>query len=155
MYPRHTDPNAPAILLVEDCDTDAYLIEQAFRKAGIANRFVRVCGASAALTHLNGAALGARAKGLVFVLLDLKMPDESGYEVLRWIRNHTEYHALPVVIVTGSEFPEEEAKSRQAGATAFYRKHLSFDSLVQLVCSTGAFWSLVPGREASSTFKAN
>jgi two-component system response regulator len=132
--------HTPEILLVEDCDSDALLIEQAFRKAGVANRLLRARSASAARSLL---CPDWPARRPVFVLLDLKLPDLSGYELLKWMRAEETLAGVPVVVVTGSENPEEEARSERAGADGFYRKHLSFEKLVQLVQETGATWSLV------------
>ena len=134
----------PKILLVEDSDSDALLIEQAFRKAGVANAFVRVGNGQAALHFLAQTSDQEECEARpLFVLLDLKLPDVSGYDLLRWIREQNDFSDLPVVVVTGSEVPDEQTRSQLAGATAFYRKHLSFEKLVDLVRSTGTYWSLV------------
>jgi CheY-like chemotaxis protein len=137
------DTEVPKILLVEDSDSDALLIERAFRKAGVANGLVRMSNGVAAKDYLQTVASSdVNYDTPLFVLLDLKLPGLSGHELLRWIRSEDALRNLPVVIVTGSERPEEQSAVELAGATAFYRKQLSFDKLVDLIHSTGAYWSL-------------
>jgi CheY-like chemotaxis protein len=137
------DTEVPKILLVEDSDSDALLIERAFRKAGVANGLIRMSNGVAAKDYLQTVASSdVNYDTPLFVLLDLKLPGLSGHELLRWIRSEDALRNLPVVIVTGSERPEEQSAVELAGATAFYRKQLSFDKLVDLIHSTGAYWSL-------------
>lgn len=55
------------------------------------------------------------------VLLDLGLPLEGGISVLNLLRNVLRT-ALPVIVVTGRQDPEEEASIRELGITAFLRK---------------------------------
>ncbi len=133
------------ILLVEDSDSDALLIEQTFRKARVANRLMRVPSARDAIHYLEGKTIFNNRHEYplpLFVLLDLKLPDITGYELLRWIRSRPESSKLPVVVVTGSEYPEESEVAGALGADAFFRKHLRFEQLIEMVHSIGATWSL-------------
>lgn len=135
----------PVILLVEDSDSDALLIEQAFRKARVLNRLLRVPNAREAMMYLEGkAGFGDRDQFPMplFVLMDLMLPDVTGYELLRWIRSRTEWSMLPIVVVTGSEYPEEENATNFLGANAFFRKNLRLENLIQMVRSVGASWAL-------------
>jgi DNA-binding response OmpR family regulator len=55
------------------------------------------------------------------ILLDLGLPLEGGISVLNLLRNVLRA-ALPVIVVTGRQDPEEEAAIRELGVTAFLRK---------------------------------
>ena len=136
---------APVILLVEDSESDTLLMEQAFRKARIANRLMRVPSAREAIDYLEGRAAYSDREEFplpIFILLDLSLPDATGYELLRWIRTKPEIRHLPVVVVTGSEYPEEREVAGEMGADAFFRKHPRFEKLIQMVSDIGASWSL-------------
>ena len=63
------------------------------------------------------------------VVLDLNMPDVHGLEVLRFIRGHQSFRAIPVVILTtrGDE-PGREAALRE-GATLYMTKPFAPDVL--------------------------
>ncbi|MEE8198157.1 MAG: response regulator, partial [Thermoplasmata archaeon] len=56
------------------------------------------------------------------ILLDLRMKEMDGLETLRAIRESEENGALPVVILTGSQEPDEERQLLEAGADDYLRK---------------------------------
>lgn len=60
-------------------------------------------------------------------ILDLKMPDRSGLEVLQDIRDMD--RQAPVIVLTGLADEDTEAKARQLGATDFLRKGFSLHAL--------------------------
>ncbi len=77
------------ILLVEDNPDDAELLEYAFRKAGIANPLLAVTDGDAAVQYVGGTGAYAdrrRHPLPELILLDLKLPRRSGFEVLGFIR---------------------------------------------------------------------
>ena len=67
------------------------------------------------------------------VVLDLNMPDMHGLEVLKFLRSHSEYRALPVMVLTtrGDESSREEVL--EAGATSYMTKPFSPNFLVSSV----------------------
>jgi CheY-like chemotaxis protein len=133
------------ILLVEDSDSDALLIEQAFRKSRVLNEIRRVSTGLEAVHYINGHhGYGDRIHFPfpAMILLDLMLPDMSGYELLRWIQNDPIARTTPVAIVTGSRNPGDAAATRSLGACAFFEKNLHFENLIELVRSSGASWAL-------------
>ena len=56
------------------------------------------------------------------VFLDMSMPDVDGLTVLRFLQGHPETADIPVVVVSGSENPEEIDNAFAAGATDFMLK---------------------------------
>lgn len=63
------------------------------------------------------------------VILDLIMPRMDGFGVLEWVRSRPELRALPVVILTSSVSPKDEARALRLGARAFYTKPADLDAL--------------------------
>ena len=59
------------------------------------------------------------------ILLDLKMPGMSGFDVLQTIRADDRMKHIPVIIVTSSSLEADEVKGYEAGADAFL--HKAFD----------------------------
>lgn len=55
------------------------------------------------------------------ILLDIGLPLEGGVSVLTFLRNVMR-SAIPVIVITGRQDPEEEAAIRELGVTAFLRK---------------------------------
>lgn len=56
------------------------------------------------------------------VILDLNMPDVHGLEVLRFVRGHERFHALPVVILTTRGDDESREVALRDGATLYLTK---------------------------------
>jgi CheY-like chemotaxis protein len=56
------------------------------------------------------------------VLLDLNLPQVSGFGVLQWIRNNPDYARLPVVVFSSSTREDDRARTQQLGANEFVPK---------------------------------
>lgn len=63
------------------------------------------------------------------VLLDLKMPRRSGFEVLEWARARTEYKKLPIIIMTSSAESPDVDRAYAAGANSYLVKTADLDQL--------------------------
>ena len=56
------------------------------------------------------------------VVLDLNMPDVHGFEVLRFVRAHERFRALPVVVLTTRGDEESRRSALEEGATRYLTK---------------------------------
>lgn len=74
------------------------------------------------------------------ILLDLKMPRATGFELLRWIRQHPEIGAIPVVVLSGSELQDDIRRAYEGGADSYLVKPLGFEALVMMVKSLDLTW---------------
>ena len=139
------------ILISDDNDDDVVFLREAMRKAGIVNPTYRVRDGEGLIQYLSGQGVytDREPHPIPFlILLDLKMPRTNGFEILRWIRNHSEWNALPIVVLSGSELQTDIVDAYAAGANSYLVKPLGFDALVQLVQSVNSVWlaSLSRGR---------
>jgi PAS domain S-box-containing protein len=113
------------VLYAEDEEGDALFMERAFAQKGIGEKLRLVRTGRAAIDYLSGSAeFGDREKYPVpaVVLLDLNLPQVSGFGVLEWIRNHPDYARLPVVVFSSSTREDDRAKARELGADEFITK---------------------------------
>ena len=67
------------------------------------------------------------------VILDLIMPEMDGFEVLGWLKARFEPLPFPVVVLTGSEDPDDEDRALALGATDVRRKPTDLESLGTVV----------------------
>jgi len=74
------------------------------------------------------------------VLLDLKMPQVNGLEVLRWIRSQPGLRRLPVIVLTGSLLPEDTQRAYEAGANSYLVKPLDFNGMMETMKNMADFW---------------
>ena len=81
--------NAPLILLVEDDPADVRLIQRAFRKLQTNVTMTRLTNGDDAVAYLSGDGPFENRAAYpmpTVVLLDIKLPRRSGFEVLDWVR---------------------------------------------------------------------
>ena len=72
-------------------------------------------------------------EGIDAILLDLQMKEIDGLEMLKTIRKSKKTSAIPVVILTKSEDPEDERRLLQAGADDYLRKPVDPSQLIDRI----------------------
>jgi CheY-like chemotaxis protein len=123
------------ILLADDNGEDVTLTQRALRTAGLGNKVHVVGTGQEVIEYLTGA-LHARTLGAsipLLILLDLDLPDLTGFEVLEWIRTKKALHGVPVVVYTGSIKASHASRAKQLGANSYWVKPSSFKNLVTLM----------------------
>lgn len=126
----------PLVLYAEDDENDAFFMQRAFAKLGRSDALRIVRDGKQALEYLAGnGEFADRAKhpSPSLVLLDVKMPRLSGFEVLRWLRSSPAHDKIPVVMFTSSTQDADLTISRQIGANAYIVKPANADHLAVLI----------------------
>jgi CheY-like chemotaxis protein len=124
------------VLYADDDPDDRLLMATACRKAGASFRLET--------TDTGGGAIGLLASREPdtfpsLVLLDLKMPDQNGFEVLQWIRANPATQALFVVLYSTSMMRADIARAEAAGASLFVAKPTALADLVALAAAVDHF----------------
>lgn len=133
------------ILLVEDNPDDVKLTLRAFAKNNITNEIVVARDGVEALDFLFGTGPFAE-RGCAspeMVLLDLKLPQMDGLEVLRRIRADPRTEFLPVVILTSSSEEDDMVKSYKLGANSYVRKPVDFAQFIEAARELGLYWLIL------------
>jgi CheY-like chemotaxis protein len=110
------------VLYVEADQEDATLMTRAFARKAPSLQLTTVADGWQAVDYLSGqGGYGDRSKHPLpsVVLLDVKLPGMSGFDVLRWIREQSDYNLLPVLVLTSVAQPEDERNARRLGADWF------------------------------------
>jgi two-component system, response regulator len=143
------------ILLADDNPSDVALTQRALQAAHLPNPVQIVATGQEVIEYLTGA-IHARHSGAripLLILLDLGLPDLTGFEVLEWIRTQQSLANVPVVIYTGSENVSDANRAMHLGANSYWVKPSSFQGLVSLMqllkTKIGAL-ELTPKRAMSS-----
>jgi len=87
------------------------------------------------------------------VLLDLKLPQEGGMEVLRGIKKDPRTKAIPVVILTASREESDLANGYHLGADGYVQKPVDFDNFRNLVKQLGLYWLVVNQPPPTAAFQ--
>jgi CheY-like chemotaxis protein len=124
------------VLIVDDDDADAMMIEEALQEATVPPVVHRVSDGSQALEYLRREGQFADAVRPDLILLDLNMPRMGGREVLAHIRSDDDLTAIPVVVLTTSDAVPDIEASYAGHASAFVTKPMeleAFESAVQKI----------------------
>jgi len=136
-------PNQPAIiLLAEDSADDAVLIKRALKEVTRDVKLRHVRDGTECIRYLAGEDPYDDRETFpfpAFLLLDLKMPGEDGFDVLRWLKQHPEIR-LPVIVLTGSIAERDRTESLNLGAREFHQKPAGYDDTVALAAAICQRW---------------
>ncbi|HVV01541.1 MAG TPA: response regulator [Verrucomicrobiae bacterium] len=132
------------ILMVEDDENDALLLQRAFAKAGHGDNWRLARDGAQAIDYLSG--IGSYADRVAFpmpflMLLDLKMPGVDGFEVLQWVRKQPELKRLLVVVLTSSNLQKDVDRAYELGANSYLVKPVEFEGTVSLLSRFEAYWA--------------
>ncbi len=67
------------------------------------------------------------------ILMDIQLPEVSGLEVTKWLKEDEELRAIPVVAVTAFAMKGDEEKIRQGGCEAYIAKPISVGQFLETV----------------------
>ena len=140
-----TGSSSRPILLADDNPDDEEIIRRALRASGFQNPFHAVHSASAAVNYLRGEGQYAdRSKFPMpqLLLLDPNLPGQSGWAVLRWVRERPESNSLIVIMLGGDGSPAEKDLAHRLGANACHQKPFTPHELSELVKRICEFWLL-------------
>jgi len=131
------------IILIEDDPDDAALTLRALARARIGNPLLHLKDGVEALDWFFGrGAYADRDLGEMpaLVLLDLKLPRVSGFEVLNAVRQDVRLRGYPIVILTSSGEEEDLVTAYREGANSYVRKPVDFTEFASAVAQLGLYW---------------
>jgi CheY-like chemotaxis protein len=132
------------VLLVEDNPADILLYQRAFRNENYSHVSLQiVTDGDAAIFYLSGGGEYADRTTYplpVIILLDLKLPHRSGYEVLAWIKEQPQLKRLPVIVMTSSKQQADVNKTYDLGVNSYLVKPDDFTTMSDLLHSITDYW---------------
>jgi CheY-like chemotaxis protein len=134
----------PIVILVADDDADDRLLtKRALEASRVINELRFVQDGEELMDYLLRRSQYVNAESAPrpgLILLDLNMPRKDGREALREIKGHPELHRIPVVVMTTSKAEEDIFRSYDLGANSFITKPVTFERMVELMKTLGAYW---------------
>ena len=135
--------NTVSILVADDDAQDTMLVQMAVEKADLNLRLDSVKDGEEAIDYLMGRERYADRHAHPFpsmMLLDLKMPRLSGFDVLNFVRNQPGLRQLPIVIFSSSDDPKDIRRAYDAGANSYLCKPHSNNDLSALLKALEDYW---------------
>jgi CheY-like chemotaxis protein len=139
---------SPLIIAVDDEADDIFFLRHAIQKAGVPSRFQPFSNGEAAKVALGAIANGEDPANFPLVcFLDIKMGGMTGFDLLRWIRSEKGLDALPVIMYSSSDHPEDVDKARDLGAQGYLKKHPSVIAMQPVLAEAKSFAATVPPKK--------
>ena len=133
------------ILIVEDDDGHARLIEKNLRRASITNEMLRFTDGQQILDFLfrRGEARKREHCAPYLLLLDIRIPKMDGLEVLRQIKQDEELRKIPVIMLTTTDDPREVEVCHSLGCSHYIVKPVEYAKFAEVLSQLGLFLKIV------------
>ena len=133
------------IVMIEDDEGHARLIERNIRRSGVNNEIVPFSNGTAALKYLfggDGSGLDHKDEALL-ILLDLNLPDMTGIEILRRVKENNYLKAVPVVVLTTTDDSQEIKRCYELGCNVYITKPVNYENFANAIRQLGLFFSVI------------
>ena len=138
------DHHSVSIVMIEDDEGHARLIEKNIRRAGILNDIRHFTDGTTALHYLFQDKNGPALNGPALVLLDLNLPDMSGTDILSQIKaDRSPLKRTPVVVLTTTDDKVEIQRCYDLGCNVYITKPVNYESFAQAIRQLGLFLSVI------------
>lgn len=139
------DGKPVTIIMIEDDEGHARLIEKNIRRAGVNNEIIPFTNGTEALAYLLGPdGSGQESAGRhLLILLDLNLPDMTGVSILEKVKNNQHTRRSPVVVLTTTDDEREIRRCYDLGANVYITKPVDYDGFANAIRQLGLFFSVM------------
>ncbi|ABC21469.1 response regulator [Rhodospirillum rubrum] len=133
------------IVMIEDDLGHARLIEKNIRRAGVNNEIIAFTDGTSALNYLFGDDKSGRVSAgrAQLVLLDLNLPDMTGIDILKLVKENPHTRRSPVVILTTTDDQREIQRCYDLGANVYITKPVNYENFANAIRQLGLFFSVM------------
>jgi DNA-binding response OmpR family regulator len=131
--------------MVEDDEGHARLIEKNIRRAGVHNEILGFENGTKAVQFLFGSdGSGHVNRGnALLIMLDLNLPDMSGVDILKRVKENEHLKRTPVVVLTTTDDEREIKRCYDLGANVYITKPVNYESFANAIRQLGLFFSVI------------
>jgi CheY-like chemotaxis protein len=133
------------IVMIEDDEGHARLIEKNIRRAGVSNEVIPFQNGGDALKYLLGEDGSGEVSALrhLLILLDLNLPDMTGIDILEKLKANEHTRRSPVVVLTTTDDQREIQRCYDLGANVYITKPVNYDGFSNAIRQLGLFLSVM------------
>jgi CheY-like chemotaxis protein len=133
------------IIMIEDDEGHARLIERNIRRSGVNNEIISFSNGTDAVRYLFGKDGGGfeREHQALLILLDLNLPDMTGIEILRQVRASRYLKCAPVVVLTTTDDSQEIKRCYELGCNVYITKPVNYENFANAIRQLGLFFSVI------------
>lgn len=133
------------ILLAEDDEGHANLIQRNLKRAGVVNEVIHARDGQEALDFIYGRGkhVGRPFDGPLLAVIDIKMPRIDGVELLRQLKADVVTSSIPVIVLTTTDDPREIERCYELGCSVYITKPVDPEKFVEAIRRLGLFLQIV------------
>ena len=137
--------NPVHIIMIEDDEGHARLIERNIRRAGVNNDITPFRDGTSALAHLLGPDGSGRVQAgrFLLILLDLNLPDMAGLDILAAVKGNEHLRRSPVVVPTTTDDQREIQRCYDLGCNVYITKPVNYEGFSNAIRQLGLFFSVI------------
>jgi CheY-like chemotaxis protein len=138
--------NSVTIVMIEDDEGHARLIEKNIIRAGVTNPIVHFPNGGTAMHYLEQNGHSARS---LLVLLDLNLPDMTGIDILQKLKADDKLKRAPVIVLTTTDDKREIERCYELGANVYITKPVEYEHFANAIRQLGLFFSVIQVPESA------
>lgn len=133
------------IIMVEDDEGHARLIEKNIRRAGVSNEIIPFADGTSALDYLLGKDRSGEVSSgrQLLILLDLNLPDMTGVDILEKVKSNAHTRRSPVVVLTTTDDEREIQRCYDLGANVYITKPVDYEGFANAIRQLGLFFAVM------------
>ncbi|ACI93097.1 response regulator receiver protein [Afipia carboxidovorans OM5] len=137
--------NPVKIVMIEDDEGHARLIERNIRRSGVNNEIMPFTNGTDAVSYLFGAdGTANQHKGqALLILLDLNLPDMTGIDILKRVKDNATLKSAPVVVLTTTDDAQEIKRCYELGCNVYITKPVNYENFANAIRQLGLFFSVI------------
>lgn len=129
------------VLIVEDLDSDFEMIQRGFGRLAEPPAILRSNSVQGTISLLEGTQAEERPR---LIVLDLRLTDGDGQELLAKFREHPEWNSIPVLVWSAWSDPLAAESCQAQGARGYYRKAAEAKTARETVTHITSHWASLP-----------
>lgn len=127
------------ILITEDDDGHARLIQSRLKTAGVINPMQRFVDGEELLAYLAREARGGKGGAAFLLLLDIRMPGLDGIEVLRRLKADEAFKSIPVIMLSTNDDKADIARCYDLGCSSYLVKPVEYPAFAEVIRRLGLY----------------
>lgn len=133
------------ILIAEDDDGHADLIQEGMTESGVCNKFIRFSNGEEVWQFFTekGADIAYNSKNAYLLLLDINMPKMDGIEVLTNMKSDENLKEIPIIMLSTTDDPREVKTCYHLGCNMYITKPIDFIKFAEILNRLGLFLQIV------------
>lgn len=132
-------PRRIKIMLAEDNEDHAEITIETLMEENVKNEVSHFLNGDEAISFLKSASDDEIPD---LILLDIKMPLKTGFDVLEYVKSNDRLKSIPVVMISTTTNAIENKKAYDMGAATFIKKPISYDAFIDAIKSLNLYWTV-------------